>query len=125
MLAQRTERQVPEYTAQQLVVVCRDKAPEIWTLCDFPVGGLVFAPETHEIKDRKWDQNSCPSAFCALDAPSFSHVPSVPSILNDCPSEVDDTRIHHGAVVDWSHERFALIDVSPNSSSVHPASCLS
>jgi hypothetical protein len=50
-LAQRKHRQVPVYTAQQLVVVSRDKAPEVWTLCDFAPGGLVFAPETHEVKD--------------------------------------------------------------------------
>jgi hypothetical protein len=43
--------QVPTYTSKQLVVVLRDKTPEVWTLVDFAAGALVFAPDTNEIKD--------------------------------------------------------------------------
>ena len=42
---------MPGYSADDLVVVTRNFAMEVWTLRDFAPCTLMFAPETHDIKD--------------------------------------------------------------------------
>ena len=44
--------QAPKFTTKDLVLVVRDKVPEVWTLRAFAAGELVLLPLSNEIKDQ-------------------------------------------------------------------------
>ena len=45
------------YGSDDLTVCKRGEIYEVWAHRDFNVGGLTFAPETSELKDRYWQQS--------------------------------------------------------------------
>ena len=82
---------MPTYTSKSLSVIHRAnrvgaKRTEVWTLCDFAPGELMFAPYTAEVKERLYTQNLAvhvdipvsapgnPNRVVALDGRGKSHL---------------------------------------------------
>ena len=59
--------QAPVYTNTDLLVVVRDKLPEVWTMRAFAANELILVPMTNEVKDLALCNMLLSTArFCAI-----------------------------------------------------------